>query len=81
MNADELQMRLDGVIPSNAEFLDRVISSDWFQGLKKSQRAMYVVCWFNYLALGSNQHKPIKSSKSTRYAAEQAQIAIAGAAA
>lgn len=81
MDADELEMRLDGVIPSSPVFIGRVLASDWFKGLTESQRAAYVVGWHHHAAPGSNQHAIRLSEKSTRFAAEQAQLAIAGAAA
>jgi hypothetical protein len=76
MSDDELNARIDGVIPSSQQFIDRVIASDWFQGLKKSQRAAYAVRWFHFHAKGSNQHKCVIDTTTARYAAEQAQRVI-----
>lgn len=81
MNAEELAMRLDGTIPSSQSFIESIISSTWFQSLTKSQRAAYVIGWFNQCAVGSNQHKRIASTKTQRFSAEKAKSVIAGASA
>lgn len=79
MSHEELMTRISGEIPSNSEFIDRVIDSDWFKGLSKSQRAAYAVGWFNFCDVGSNQHKTRITKISKRFSAEQAQIVISGA--
>ena len=53
--------------------LRAMLESDWFMGLKKSQRAMYAVKWFHWLKRGSNQYKRILATNSPRFRAEEAQ--------
>lgn len=69
----------DGVVPAPPVVIRAMLDSEWFKGLKKSQRAMYVATWFHWLKRGSNQHKQIVRTDSPRYAAELAQAATARA--
>lgn len=77
MQADAIESRLNGDIPMSRTQIDLVLASDWYQSLKKAQRAAYASGWFNWLEVGSNQHKKIVSTKTRRFAAEAAQILIA----
>lgn len=76
MSTHELEDRLDGAIPSNELFYTEVAATDWFQSLRKSQRALYVAGWFHHLDTGSNQHQQIVSTKTQRYCAEAAQTLL-----
>jgi hypothetical protein len=70
----------DGVAPAPEAVIRAMLQSKWFKGLKKSQRAMYVVTWFHWLKHGSNQYKHIVRTDTPRYAAELAQAGIERAA-
>jgi len=72
LSSQEVEARLDGELPTNELFIGKVMASDWFHALQKSQRAMYVAGWFHHHATGSNQHKAVRSKISNRYCAEAA---------
>ena len=79
MTAEQINARLDGVIPMSVSEIDAVMASPWFQSLKKSQRAMYACTWYHMPARGTNQHKYKVDQRTPRFAAEAAQKAIAKA--
>ena len=70
----------DGLVPPPPVVIQAMLECEWFRGLKKSQRCMYVVRWFHWLKRGSNQYKQILRIDSPRYVAELAQTAIERAA-
>lgn len=74
---EQIQGRIDGVIPMSKPEIEAVVASDWFQSLKKSQRAAFACSWFHWLERGSNQHKRTTKTNTPRFAAEVAQNLIA----
>jgi hypothetical protein len=73
---DQIEGMKQGVIPMTQKQIEAVTATAWFRGLTKSQRAAYVVRWFDWPAPGSNQHKVRLSPTSPRAAAVAAQAAI-----
>jgi hypothetical protein len=80
MPASELLALVDGVRPASHLEVKTMVASDWFKGLKKSQRAVFVSLWSPMAAASSNQHITTVETRSPRYAAEVAQQLISKAA-
>ena len=70
MSMQEFAAYRDGVKPAPAHVIKALVATDWFQGLKKGQRAMYVSRWYHWLAVGSNQYVRRTHTGSPRYGAE-----------